>query len=131
MISMRYAFNIIVCQHNSQISTIFCATHFRQSYGLDALCFQYKCLSAQFSKFYLISTFFASLIFARNMSSMRYAFNINVCQHKSQSSTKFLPFFASPIFARNMASMCYAFNIHVTVCQFYLIYTFFCATHFR
>ena len=41
-----------------QISTIFCVTHFRQSYDLDALCFQYNCLSAQFSKFYLISTIF-------------------------------------------------------------------------
>ena len=46
---------------------------------------------------------------------MCYALNINVCQHNSQISTKFLPCFALLIFDRVMASMCYDFNINV--CQ--------------
>ena len=46
---------------------------------------------------------------------MCYALNIDVCQHNSQISTKFLPFFALLIFDRVMASICYKFNINV--CQ--------------
>ena len=112
---------------------------FRQKYGLDVLCFQYTCLSAQISKFYQISIIFCVTQFRQSYGLDVFSFQYSclsaqiskfyqiyiifcVTQFRQSYGLDALCF---QYFARNTASMCYAFNIHVVSTNFKVLPNFY------